>query len=281
MYSLSVPPKRWFSAAAAKRCSAPGVPAFPTATSAQLVKHRVCLRNSETAAKVAEAFVPAGAKDKVVIEAFPGPGILTRALLQLPRERIRKIIVLENAECFLDSLWPLQRIDPRVRVLPWDGYAWGTYRNLEAEGHLWDVESSSWQEPDPPLRFIAHLPTSIYGEQLIAQLLRLVPDRGWLFRYGRVPMNYIMHDFMWERISANTSNADKLRNRCKLSVIAEAVASLGEVVPSDILQPYEEHFWPPSIATAEGRSKKNRQNRNMVAITINPLLEQVSSPTSR
>lgn len=102
-----------------------------------------------------------------------------------------------------------------------------------------------------------------------------------------------MHDFVWEvclrcfafcrsdelsqRISANTSNVDKLRNRCKLSVIAEAVASFREVVPAGILQPYEEHFWPPSIATAEGRSKKNRQNRNMVAITIDPLSEQVLS----
>ncbi|KAH0827612.1 S-adenosyl-L-methionine-dependent methyltransferase [Lanmaoa asiatica] len=288
MHLWSIPSRRWFSAATKRRCNAPG-PVFPT-TSAQLVKHNVCLRNSETAAKVAEAFVPAGTRDKVVIEAFPGSGILTRALLQLPRERIRKIIVLENAECFLDSLrvcrcvlpfarhvecmQPLEMIDPRVRVLPWDGYAWSTYRNLEAEGHLRDVEASSWQEPDPSLRFIAHLPTSIYGEQLIAQLLRLIPDRGWLFRYGRVPMNYIMHDFVWERISANTSHANKLRNRCKLSVIAEAVASFREVVPSGILQPYEEHFWPPNIATAEGRSRKNRQNRNMVAITIDPLLEQ-------
>lgn len=79
-----------------------------------------------------------------------------------------------------------------------------------------------------------------------------------------------------QRISANTSNPNKMRNRCKLSVIAEAVASFREVVPSGILQPYEEHFWPPSIAIAEGRSKKNRQNRNMVAITIDPLLEQVA-----
>lgn len=71
MSFLSIPPKRWFSAATTHR-SATGVPAFPTATSAQLVKHHVCLRNSETAAKVAEAFVPAGTKDKVVIEAFPG-----------------------------------------------------------------------------------------------------------------------------------------------------------------------------------------------------------------
>ncbi|KAF8422787.1 S-adenosyl-L-methionine-dependent methyltransferase [Boletus edulis BED1] len=270
---LSILPKRSFFTAA-RRCSAPGVPTFPTTASAQLVKHHACLRNSETAAQVAEAFVPAGTKDKVIIEAFPGPGVLTRALLQLPRERIRKIIVLEDSECFLDSLRPLPIVDPRVQVLPWDGYAWSTYHNLEAEGHLRDVEVSSWEEPDPPLSFIAHLPTSIYGEQLIAQLLRLVPDRGWLFRYGRVPMNYVMHDFVWERISANTSNPDKLKNRCKLSVIAEAVASFREVVPASILQPYEDHFWPPSIAAAEGRSKKNRQNRNMVAITMDPLLEQ-------
>ena len=54
MHFLPTPSKRWFS----------------TATSA--VKHNVFIRNSETAAKVAEAFVPAGTKDKVVIEAFPG-----------------------------------------------------------------------------------------------------------------------------------------------------------------------------------------------------------------
>jgi len=87
-------------------------------------------------------------------------------------------------------------------------------------------------------------------------------------------------DGLSQRISATTSSADKLRNRCKLSVIAEAVASFREVVPSSLLQPYEEHFWPPSIAAAEGRSKKNRQNRNMVAVTIDPLLEQVLSPFS-
>ncbi|KAG9312882.1 S-adenosyl-L-methionine-dependent methyltransferase [Chiua virens] len=263
--------KRWFSTSA-KRCTVP--PVFPTSASAQLVKHHVSLRNPETAAQVADAFVPPGTKDKVIIEAFPGPGLLTRALLQLPKERIRKIIVLENAECFLQSLRPLQTMDPRVHVLPWDGYSWSTYRQLEDEGHLRDVEASSWTEPDPALRFVAHLPTSIYGEQLIAQLLRLVPDQGWLFRYGRVPMNYIMHDFVWERISANTSSTAKLKNRCKLSVIAEAATSFREVVPSDTLRPYEEHFWPPNIATAEGRSRKNRQNRDMVAVTMCPLPEQ-------
>ncbi|KAF9227446.1 S-adenosyl-L-methionine-dependent methyltransferase [Gyrodon lividus] len=243
--------------------------AFPTA--GHVVKHHACLRNAETAAQVAEAFVPAGTKNKVIVEAFPGPGVLTRALMQLPKERIDKIIVLENSECFLDFLRPLQEADPRVRVLPWDGYAWGTYYNLEAEGHLNEVEVSPWQDPNPQLQFIAHLPTSIYGEQLIAQLLRLVPDRGWLFRYGRVPMSYVMHDWVWERISADTS---KLKNRCKLSVIAEAVTAYREVVSSTTLEPYETHFWPPSLAATESRSRSKRQSTKMVAVTMNPLLEQ-------
>ncbi|KIJ67701.1 hypothetical protein HYDPIDRAFT_126002 [Hydnomerulius pinastri MD-312] len=244
--------------------------AFPTA--GHIVKQHVSLRNNETAAKVAEAFVPAGTKDKVIIEAFPGPGVLTRALMKLPKERIRKIIVLETADCFLDYLRPLQEVDPRVQVLPWDAYKWATYTNLEAEGYLGDVEVSSWDNPDPQLRFIAHLPTSIYGEQLIAQLLRLVPDRGWLFRYGRVPMNYVMHDWVWERLTADTTN---LKNRCKLSVIAEAVATMREVVSPEVLLPYDQHFWPPTPVKSENSSKLGRKSAGMVAATMYPLEEQI------
>lgn len=47
-----------------------------------------------------------------------GPGTLTRALLQLPKERIRKIIVLENTECFLDSL----RVCQYIYILPFARY---------------------------------------------------------------------------------------------------------------------------------------------------------------
>lgn len=160
-----------------------------------------------------------------------GPGVLTRALLQLPRERIRKIIVLENAECFLDSLRVCRNIPLSVaaRSIPsatpngrpsraGPPVGWICVEYLSQFGSrgssvgcgsfelartyvpcsLKHVNSNDIYTADPPLHFIAQLPTSIYGEQLIAQLLRLVPDRGWLFRYGRVPMSYVMHDFVWE-----------------------------------------------------------------------------------
>jgi len=48
--------------------------AFPTTGAA--FKHRVLLRNHESAARVAEAFIPAGCKDKVIVEAFAGMTLL-------------------------------------------------------------------------------------------------------------------------------------------------------------------------------------------------------------
>jgi hypothetical protein len=37
------------------------------------IRDRVSVRNPETAAKLANAFVPDGEKDRVIVEAFPGP----------------------------------------------------------------------------------------------------------------------------------------------------------------------------------------------------------------
>ena len=48
--------------------------AFPTTGAA--FKNRVSLRNYESAMRVAEAFVPAGCRDKVIVEAFPGMTLL-------------------------------------------------------------------------------------------------------------------------------------------------------------------------------------------------------------
>ena len=85
--------------------------------------HRSVIRNPDTAAMLADAFVPEGSKDKIIIDACPGavllyslsvvsviepqmagPGQLTRALLKLPKERIQKIIVLESSKSYLKYL---------------------------------------------------------------------------------------------------------------------------------------------------------------------------------
>ncbi|KAH7888819.1 S-adenosyl-L-methionine-dependent methyltransferase [Phlebopus sp. FC_14] len=228
-------------------------------------RNRVVLRNPATADRVAQSFIPADARDKVIIEAFPGPGVLTRALIKLPKTRIRKIIVLENQDMYFRYLKPLEEIDSRVQVLPLDGFSWDTYHALDNQGYLKDVGVMPWDRSDPELHFVAHLPSSVSGEQLTSQLLRLVPDRGWLFRYGRVPMSCVMHDSLWKRVSAESESS----NRCKLSVIAEAVASCHESLPAQTLSPYDDHFWPDATAALRNKSSP------MVAVTMHPLAKQV------
>jgi transcription factor 1 len=50
----------------------------------------------------------------------------------------------------------------------------------------------------PSLQFISHIPHSITGEQLVNQFLRCIPDKTWLFKYGRVPLNLVMGEWVWQ-----------------------------------------------------------------------------------
>ena len=49
----------------------------------------------------------------------------------------------------------------------------------------------------PHLHFISHIPLTIKGEQLMAQFLRCIPDHGWLYTWGRMPMSIIMGEWVW------------------------------------------------------------------------------------
>ncbi|KAH7923740.1 S-adenosyl-L-methionine-dependent methyltransferase [Leucogyrophana mollusca] len=244
--------------------------AFPSGGAA--VKDRVSIRNPATAMLVANSFVPPGSEGKVIIEAYPGPGALTRALMRLPKERIRKIIVLEDNERYLEYLKPLE-VDPRVQVFSMGGFSWDTYHTLEAEGALSGVESVPWAQAHPNLHFISHLPMSILGEQLIAQFFRCIPEQIWLFKYGRVPMSYIMHDWVWERISAGVGGSNL--TRCKLSVMAQAAAHCAESIKGSVLLPYDEHFHPLAVSpTSTTKPDYRRKGTPMVAITATPLEHQ-------
>lgn len=239
------------------------------------VMNRVSVRNPQTARAMADAFVPDGSRDKVIVEAYPGPGQLTRALLDLPKERIKKLIVLEENENYLEYLQPLEALDPRVKILPVGGYNWNSYLMIDEMQLLKDVATMAWEDGvHPNLHFISHLPSSIEGEQLIAQFFRCIPDQQWLFKYGRTPMSFILGDHLWKRISAPLSASE----RCKLTVIAEATAECDHAVLPEALLPYELHFHParPSMSTSpEGRKHNSRRIGNpFQAINIVPREEQ-------
>ncbi|KJA20076.1 hypothetical protein HYPSUDRAFT_43714 [Hypholoma sublateritium FD-334 SS-4] len=228
--------------------------------------YRTTISNPESARKLAESFVPEGSRDKVVIEANPGPGLLSRALLALPKERIKKLILLEDSDIFLPALLPLQEADPRVVVLQKAGKQWSTYDDLRDAGILDTVKPIPWEQEHDQFQFIMSIPTDIHGEQLVAQLMRAVPDRQWLFQYGRIPMNLIMTTRMWERVSAPVGSGP----RCKVSAMAEAVAEFHECLPPRALQPHWEHFFPTRFGQP--------LTVTMTACTIVPMAEQMIPP---
>ncbi|ETW81012.1 hypothetical protein HETIRDRAFT_238884, partial [Heterobasidion irregulare TC 32-1] len=241
-------------------------------------RERVSLRNPDTSEKIAKSFLYGKLtrtdQPKIVIEAFPGPGSLSRGLLVLPPSKLAKLIILEDHEPYLNYLRPLEEADPRVKVIPMSGFLWTTYSALDEMGILNDVDTVPWDSGiHPNLHFISHLPQSIHGEQFVAQLLRCIPERSWLFKYGRVPMSLVLGDWVWRRMSSGINGAE----RCKLSVITEAVSDSSLSVPPSTLLPYEDHLHPiKHYATIDPKRKPDprRYGHPLVATNLVPLQDQ-------
>lgn len=91
--------------------------------------------------------------------------------------------------------------------------------------------------------------------------------------------NHNIHFPLKKRIS---STIDNKTERCKLSVVAEAVASCSEALPVSRTSPYEEHFHPaPSAGTTRERLSSRSVGNPFQTIQVIPLENQVrffSSP---
>ena len=100
--------------------------------------------------------------------------------------------------------------------MPMSGFVWDTYTFLEEQGELDHIKRVPFEDGStfrilcphdlvsspcivhPQLHFISHIPQNIKGEQLIAQLFRNIGSRSWLFKYGAVPMSFIMGEWLFE-----------------------------------------------------------------------------------
>ncbi|KDN37008.1 hypothetical protein RSAG8_10461, partial [Rhizoctonia solani AG-8 WAC10335] len=187
-----------------------------------------------------------GKAGRVIIEAFPGFALLYSGVIGIAKIRS------QEGYCFGRGTQELEYYDDRVHVLSQSGFIWETYDIVKDLGLLDDVEVEDWKTaPHSTLSFVGHLPLGPVGEQLIAQLLRAIPERSWLFKYGRMRMSWLLAQRMVERISS-----PPLRSaRCKLTLIAEATAYLTPAVPNEILEDYDKYFWPKSESMVGGKKK--------------------------
>ena len=150
----------------------------------------------------------------------------------------------------------------------------------------------------PQLQFISHFPSTVMGEQLVAQLFRAIPEQQWLFKYGRVPLSFILSDYVYQvcrpeclltisspnnQFQRVTATVKQSTVRCKVSVVAEAVAKCNEAVPFDALQPYEDNFHPkksPVVIPTDSRKRNSRGVGNPFrAMHVVPLEHQVCNPS--
>ncbi|KAL1682758.1 hypothetical protein EV122DRAFT_203130 [Schizophyllum commune] len=233
------------------------------------VTTRLTLHNANTAREIAEAYIPEGSEGKTIIEAYPGPGALSRAILALPKERVKRLILVENYPPFLDYLLPLEKLDPRVTVVRASPNAWETYDDLLKEHLPAEEYKVDWEAGvNERLSFVCSLPMGHAGEMFYQQWIRSIPDKQWLFALGRVPMHITMTEELWIRATASVLERTL---RSKASVITEATVTAKQVIAHN-LRPHHEHFFP---ARKVKGSLANASAYGTIATTIVPKKWQI------
>ena len=74
----------------------------------------------------------------------------------------------------------------------------------------------------PSLHFIAQIPSTVHGEQFLAQIFRCIPSRSWLFKYGRVPMSVVLNpavaDVSYHHLYIHNMKANQTAGVCSGSL---------------------------------------------------------------
>lgn len=258
-------------------------------------QYRYFVANHETAQNIVDkiSLDRADGRKVTVIEAYPGPGTLTRLFMRHPN--VEKVIALEGSEMFANWL-DMLREDPamadvkdKLSVLRSSGYEWSTYEQLVDGGYLDHLRGRipNFGPESPPLNwetesdlvFVAQLPNSVHSEQLFAQLVNASVEGHWLFKYGRMRMSFVCGEGIGTRAMAQTTDRNA---RAKLGVTVQCVSTPTLEYTSADLSPHENHFYPQTpqigprvlsrsaqIPHANIASGLNRQGLCM--LTIEPL----------
>ncbi|WFD31373.1 hypothetical protein MSPP1_002408 [Malassezia sp. CBS 17886] len=272
-------------------------------TKESMSRHRYFVANRDTVRDIV-ASMDLGNRDRhpekvTVIEAYAGPGTLTRELMQHPN--VERVVALENVHAFLPWLEALKH-DPtlavvrdKLRILPESGFSWDAYETLVAGDYLAHLQGRipnygrgapplDWSAPSP-IVFVAQLPNTVHGEQLYAQLVHAISSGFWLFKYGRVPMTFVCGESIATRSLAQPQDH---RNRAKLGTTVQCLAAPRLVTPAEQLLPYADHFYPPtawigprvpitSTFIPNSNISSGLSKRNLCVMQVDPLEQPLVS----
>ncbi|WFC98424.1 hypothetical protein MYAM1_001151 [Malassezia yamatoensis] len=266
-------------------------------TRQQSARHRYFVARRETVQEIVSKIGlddPERKGQKVtVIEAYAGPGTITRELMKHPS--VERVVALEQAPCFLPSLEELKK-DPtmegfheKLRILPDSGFVWDSYDNMVDLGYLSNLENKiprlgpnappmDWEAPSP-IVFVAQIPNTVHGEQLFAQLIHAIPSGFWLFKFGRVKMVFVCGETVAIRALATPAQT---KDRAKLGATVQCLSTPELLFSAEQLQPYADYFYPsiPSIGPRvpitntfipNANISSGLSKRNLSVLSIDPL----------
>ncbi|XP_061599192.1 dimethyladenosine transferase 1, mitochondrial [Cololabis saira] len=152
-------------------------------------------------------------KDAHVCEVGPGPGGLTRSILNAGAA---DLLVVEKDSRFIPGLKILSEAAPgKLRIVHGDILSYRMDRGFP------ESISKPWEDEAPNLHIIGNLPFNV-STPLIIKWLESIANRTGPFSFGRTRLTLTFQKEVAERLTASTRS----KQRCRLSIMAQYLCTV-------------------------------------------------------
>ncbi|CAI2165037.1 7841_t:CDS:10 [Funneliformis geosporum] len=164
--------------------------------------------------------------DTLIVEVGPGPGSLTRSLLETG---ISNIVAIEKDSRFLPVLMQLvEASEHTLKIIK------GDMLKIDHEKIMEVAQIRNTISPDSSLHLIGNLPFNV-ATPLLGQWINMLSNRSGIFKFPNTKMTLMFQKEVGDRIVADTTSS----KRGRMSVLVQSFCEAKKIyeVPSSIFVP--------------------------------------------